>query len=227
MNKTIRVIIFLAILDILSIAPVAAQPINYGFSLDTSGLAATGNSYQFQFVLSGEANNSVTISNLALAGGGSTPAGQPTTFTLTDSPTNFFTAQTWQFTPGASLSFTLSSTDIAPPPGVASDVYLTFLETLSGIALPTNDPFGEDALLRLTLTGGVDKPALFQGSAPPFTTGLVVTSSSTGTTGGTGTTGSTGSGPVPEPANLSLIAIAASFFVMMEGFRRVRRAARV
>ena len=116
-------------------------------------------------------------------------AGQTLPITLHSSLQNFGEFQTLEFTPGNVAAFTLTTTDLPPLPFFQPDTVFIILQDLSGIPLPTDDPLMQNALFRVSLTGGADTAQVYPGISGPIN-GL--TFSISGTTGSTGTTGNTG-----------------------------------
>jgi hypothetical protein len=180
-----------------------AESISYNLSLNTTQLQAAGGNFQIDFILSGLAGNTVTVSDPNFGTGSALP-GQPSTITLISNPSNFGESEVWQFTPGNLLSFTLSSTDFGPLSGFGPDNVLITLEDLSGTPFPTDDP--NNALFRLALTGGADAAQFFEGTGGPIDGIRFTVTGSTGSTGSTG--GGTGGGAVPEPATYAFIWLA-------------------
>jgi hypothetical protein len=146
-------------------------------SLDTSQLVAdyTG-PFGLDFELVGSGGNTVTLSDFSFGNGGA--AGPGTAFltggaggnlsssvSLNDSA-NFFSDFNEQFTPGGTLTFTLSSTLIAPAPGSSPDSFSMVifqnydpvngynpLMATGGTPIPTTDPSGNDTFLNFNING--------------------------------------------------------------------------
>ena len=103
----------------------------FNVSLDTSKLASdyTG-PFGLDFELVGTSGNTITVSNFAFGSGSAGPGSAfltggasgdlSSTVTLAD-PTNFFSDFNQQFTPGATLTFTVDTTLVAPPSGGTPD----------------------------------------------------------------------------------------------------------
>ncbi len=107
-------------------------------SLDTSRLAAdyTG-PFALDFELVGSNGNTVTLSGFSFGAGGSAGPGAAfltggasgdlgSTVSLNDS-VNFFSDFNQQFTPGSTMTFTMTSTLIAPPSGGVPDNFSMLL----------------------------------------------------------------------------------------------------
>jgi hypothetical protein len=145
-------------------------------TLDTSQLAAdyTG-PFALDFELVGTNGNTVTLSQFSFGTGSAGPgsafltggAGGSLTSSvaLTDS-VNFFSDFNQQFTPGATLTFTMDSTLIAPPSAGTPDNFSMVLFSnydpvngynpftgTGGLPIPTTDPSGNDTFFNFNITG--------------------------------------------------------------------------
>lgn len=181
--------------------------LNYNVSLDTSGFAGTGTQPYFEFILSGVAGNTVTISNPSftpLSGGGATTS---STIDLVSNTTTLGGDVFWLFSPGPSTTFSITSTDLANTiSGFQNDVLQIFLEDPTQTPYTTNDAQGFDALFRLTLTGGADVPELYTLSSGPAAGSMISTSGVPAGPGG-------GTGAVPEPASATMLGLAGALLI--------------
>jgi hypothetical protein len=195
-------------------ANLPAAPIIETLTLDTSGLATNSN-YIFDFLLSGTAGNTVTIADPNFGASGNLGPNQPSTLMLTSSLSTFGDEATWLFHPGATASFSLNSTDIAPRPGFIPDVLHILLEDSSGNVLPTADS-NYNSLYALSLTGGADMPTLFTGTAPPLGDIGFGLSGSTGSSEGTST---------PEPTSAAMLVVGGAVAALLGSLCRKQRTA--
>lgn len=185
----------------MSCATLSAAQLTYSLSLDTSGFAGSGDSPYLEFNLIGAAGNTVTVSGANFTA---------STLTLQSSLATLGQDELWNFTPGATTSFTVTTTDIAATDGAAvfgSDVLQILLDDPSETPYATTDA-NFSTLFSLTLTGGADTPTLYQLTAGPAAGQSFSLNSGGGTTSG-----------VPEPASAGLIGTAG---LLLCGFAFVR-----
>jgi hypothetical protein len=145
-------------------------------SIDTSQMASdyTG-PFALDFELVGTNGNTVTLSQFSFGTGSAGPGSAfltggasgslAATVTLNDS-VNFFSDFNQQFTPGATLTFTMDSTLIAPPVGGSPDNFSMVIFSnydpvhgynpitgTGGTPIPTTDPSGNDTFFNFNITG--------------------------------------------------------------------------
>lgn len=162
---------------LLSIGDYTQADEVWNVSLDTSQLAANygGGPFGLDFELIGTSGNTVTLSNFTFGGGsagpgsafvtGGTSGDLGSSVSLNDSSA-FFSDFNQQFTPGATLSFTVDSTLVAPGPGGTPDSFSMVIFTgydpvngynpylgTGGTPIPTTDPSGADTFLTLNING--------------------------------------------------------------------------
>jgi hypothetical protein len=148
-------------------------------SLDTSRLAAnyTG-PFALDFELVGTNGNTVTVSKFSFGSGGAAGPGSAfltggaggdlgSSVTLFDNNTGtFFSDFNQQFTPGATLSFTVDATLVPPPSGGAPDNFSMVIfqrydpvngynpsNGTGGTPIPTTDPTGADTFFNFNVNG--------------------------------------------------------------------------
>jgi hypothetical protein len=198
----------------------------WNVNLDTSKLFVdyTG-PFALDFELVGSSGNTVTISNLAFGVGSPGPGSAfltggasgdlSSTVTLTDS-TSFFSDFNQQFTPGATLTFTVDTTLIAPPPGGTPDNFSMVMFSAydpvngynpstgtGGTPLPTTDPTGNNTFFNFN----VNVPGQTTVSSYPSSSGdITITVSS-----------------VPEPSSLVLACLGTVGSIAGIVWRRLRR----
>jgi hypothetical protein len=156
----------------------------------------------------GDANNTATLSDFALAGGSA--SGPTTTFggvagtigtsvTMIDS--SFFNQFTEGFTPGTSLSFQLKLTTNLDSGGVPDEFSLSILDS-SGVEIPTLGPANAFLIMDIdsdspsTFTFASDTSQNPNAGGPPIAIGAPILT--------------TPSSQVPEPKNWLLVAIGLS-----------------
>ncbi len=185
----------------------------YDVSLgDTTSLIGNSNApfaLDFQFTDgsgTGDANNTVTLSQFNFGIGGS--AGSASTIQTSGSPSGnlssqvvltdntFFTEFSQQFNPGNTLSFQLDLTNNADAGGTPDEFTFQLLDN-TGNEVSTTDPSGSNSLLIIDLTGATLQPNAYS------TNGDNVTITATYATPMTGT---------PEPATGWLIVAAVLCF---------------
>lgn len=133
----------------------------YTFNMDTSSLIGSGQfALDFQLLDGsglGDANNTVTITSIALGGGspsgggtitGGAAGGLASSVSLTD--TAFFNDYYENFTPGTVLSFTIDTTNVLD--GLTPDLFTVAILDSSLSELPTTGPASE--FLDISLAGG-------------------------------------------------------------------------
>lgn len=191
----------------LTASVAGAAPFSFVVTVDTTALTGgAGAPFWLDFLLidggAGSASNELTISALGFStgapvagtaqtdGGGGATGDLATGVSLTDA--GFFNDFYQQFTPGASLSFLVSST--ANFAGGTPDQFsFSILQGAFPMNLPTTDPiFGRNALLAFDINAallGLGDVQTFQTTDP---SGVTVTVSAVPT-------------PVPEPATLLLV----------------------
>jgi hypothetical protein len=201
-------------------------------SLNTSQLAAdyTG-PFGLDFELIGSNENTVTLSSFSFGGGSAGPgpaflAGGASgdlggSVSLNDAGVNFFSDFNQQFTPGSTLTFTMDSTLIAPPPGGFADNFSMVIfqsydpingynpVTLTGgTPIPTTDPSGNDTFFNFNINGpGSTAVASF----PSASGDIPITMTPAG-------------GAVPEPGSGVLMLVSVMCTATAIRWRRNRRA---
>ncbi len=170
----------------------------YTFTMDTTPLVGNGPfALDFQFLDgsgTGDANNTVTLTNFAFGGGSASGGGTATGgaagslasgVTLQD--ISFFNEYYENFTPGTLLSFTIDTTNMLDSGGTPDLFTVAILD--SGLnELPTNGPASE--FLDVSLAGGANAQVSTYGSAPgsEFSLDAPIVQSQ-------------GPSPVPEPSS--------------------------
>jgi hypothetical protein len=140
----------------LPLGAIHAAGIAYTMNLNTAGLTQ-GGSYFLDFQFTGDAGNTVTLTNPSYGGG----HGDTQMLTM-DTISQFFNEQSWQFVAGQFVMFTVHLTNVPPPVGGFPDELSVFLLDQSQTPLPTNDAGG--SFVTLDLTGGQPDIQTFQGS---------------------------------------------------------------
>jgi hypothetical protein len=169
----------LSALSLLVLPAAFSSTLGYNVDLDTAGLTQ-GGSYFVDLQLVGSNANVVNLSSFSY-GGGNGPGGP---FTLATT-TNFFNQDVEAFTAGSLLSFTITSTNLAPPPGGFPDELSFYLLNSSHNPLPTSDP--GSALFYLDINGanpviqtfdgpGIRAPTITPASTPEPGTSWLLTS---------------------------------------------------
>jgi hypothetical protein len=155
-------------------AGVVHANVVYTVSLDTSAISgaadyALGFSFQ-DGSLTGDNNNTVTLSNFAFGGGsaGGSPvlvggASGDISSTATLSDTDFSNLLVEGFTPGASLSFRIDLTTNVDAGGIPD--FFGFSILLNGISLPTQDDTLGDNLLYFNIDSVNPTPAAWATTA--------------------------------------------------------------
>lgn len=146
----------------------------------------------------GDANNTVTLSDFNFGGGGLLAGttlsdggvtGDPANaLTLTDS--TFFSYYLQGFVPGSFLSFVLSTTTNLNGPGGAPDAFAFTILDAFGAPIPTLDPLFTDTLLTLTIDSSTPAFAVYGSDATRTDLNLNAPDVA----------------PVPEPSTLLLLA---------------------
>lgn len=174
-------------------------------SVNTTLLAGTTGSLAFDFIDGGPPSNSVTIFAFSSNGvlGSPTLTGDaagslPGTVTLGDS--SFFNEYLTDFKFGATLSFSLSMTDVSPGSGSLPDEFSFYLldSSAANSVVTTTDPTGANALF----AAGSDGSLSVYSSARETTTVTPSVSS------------------IPEPSSLALVAAA---LLLLTGAKIARR----
>jgi hypothetical protein len=140
--------------------PAFGGVINGSVSLDTSGLSGT---FELGFVLidgsgSGDANNTVTLTNFAFGAGGAagvvdpllTTAGASGDFTsgVTLIESEFFNVFAETFTTGSLLTFDFGVTTNVDPGGTPDEFSMVLLQA-DGTQIPSGDPSGALLLVNI------------------------------------------------------------------------------
>ncbi len=161
----------------LCCAPADRADTLYTFSMDTAPLVGNGLfTLDFQ-LLDGSGlpmdlnNNTVALSGFGFGAGGSASGGGTATggasgalalgVTLSDS--SFFNEYYESFSPGALLTFTIDTTNVADPGGTP-DLFTVAILDSNGFELPTTGPASE--FLDVSLAGGASPQVSVFGSAP-------------------------------------------------------------
>jgi MYXO-CTERM domain-containing protein len=164
----------------------------FNVSLDTSKLASdyTG-PFGIDFELVGTNGNTITVSDFSFGSGSPGPGSAfltggasgdlSSTVTLTDTA-SFFSDFNQQFTPGATLTFTVDTTLVAPPTGGIPDNFSMVLFSSydpvngynpatgsGGTPIPTTDPTGNDTFFNFNVNG----PGMTTVSSYPSSSGDV------------------------------------------------------
>ncbi|HTS21211.1 MAG TPA: NF038129 family PEP-CTERM protein [Casimicrobiaceae bacterium] len=200
-TKRWEILVALAgLLAAIAPAPASAGPITGSVSLDTSGLSGP---FEIAFVFidgsgTGDANNTVTLSDFAFGAGGSAGTVDTTLTTggvsgdlgsgvsIVDS--DFLNIFASSFTPGSVFSFDFSITTNVDAGGTPDQLSMVLLLP-DGTPVATTDPSGIDALLTLDIDSASPQFATFASEVTPAP---VVTLSTT----------------VPEPTSVVLLTLA-------------------
>jgi len=202
----------------------------YTVTLDTGPLMASSESYSLFFQLtdgsaSGDANNTVTLSDFGFGGGASIDPAQllgdaagdlTTQITLTDG--GFFNAVVQGFTPGSQLSFELDLTDNVDSGGIPDLFGMSVLDA-NGNEIPSLDPLGANTLLSVTFGAPLDIEAFATDSSTATSTGAFIAMDAPVVQPYSAPT----EGQAPEPASLAMSGMGIAAIAAVNRYRKETR----
>jgi hypothetical protein len=188
--------------------------------LESSGTGPFTIDFQFDSGNGGDSTNTVTLSDFAFGGGSidTTPSSSTGDVNAVSSPfsvtlstdTSFYNDIEFGFTPGATLSFDVSSTSNVDP--TAPDAFTFAIYDNTGYEIPTTSPY--DAFFELDLPTTGSGITAIESASSGYSVDIAAPTYQSGTSGGGG--GSV----VPEPSMLlPLMGLAGAAFA---GFRLKR-----
>jgi hypothetical protein len=198
----------------MAVFPLAGASI-YNFQWDTSALKATNANYILDVLLIGDGGNEAQLNNFNFGVGGSGPNLQLTL----DTNVQYFNQSMISFTPGSTLSFRLTVTNIA---SVFPDTFSLYLLDANQNLLETTDTLSSAILtfdlnpVAITTYSGTS-PVEF--AAPSLTRVPDQGGTLPGPPGG-GIPG-TPEGAIPEPSSLSLTLGALALWCLLSNKQRL------
>ncbi len=209
--------------------PAARADLAWTVSVDTSHITNYTGPFALDFELLGTNGNTVTLTNFSFGSGSAGPgpayltggaSGNLGSSVSLNDTGNFFSDFNQQFTPGSTLTFTMDSTLVAPPSGVAPDNFSMVI--FSGYNPSIGYPAGTPTTIHTTDPSENDTFFNFNINGPGLTT-----VDSFNTPSGDITITVTPAIVVPEPSSgvivlLSVVCTAAAIFWRRNGVGRKR-----